>query len=192
MSSKDRWNERYRNSETPPNAARVLSDNLHLLTGQGRALDLACGQGGNALQLAEQGYQVDAWDISDVAIDALAARVQQHQLSITPQVMDASSLPGLADVYDVITISYFLQRDLFPWLIAALKPGGLLFYQTFTREKVSDRGPGNSDYRLATQELLFQLKGLQVIFYREEGRLGNLDEGFRDEVMYIGRKPLDK
>ena len=191
MSQKDRWNERYRNSDSPPQAARVLSGNLHLLAGSGRALDLACGRGGNALLLAECGYQVDAWDISDVAVLSLQALAKEHQLTVFPQIMDTIDLPALNNIYDVIIISYFLQRDLFPWLIAALKPGGLIFYQTFTQTKVSDRGPKNNDFRLADQELIKQLSFLQLLVYREEGAQGNTVEGFRDEVMYIGRKPVN-
>jgi SAM-dependent methyltransferase len=191
MSQKDRWNERYRNSDSPPQAARVLRENLHLLAGSGRALDLACGRGGNALLLAECGYQVDAWDISDVAVHSLQAHAKEHQFTIFPQIMDTNDLPVLNNIYDVIIISYFLQRDLFPWFNDALKPGGLLFYQTFTQTKVSTRGPENSDFRLADQELIKQLSFLQLLVYREEGAQGNTDEGFRDEVMYIGRKPIN-
>jgi tellurite methyltransferase len=41
------------------------------LPDDGRALDLACGLGGNSILLAQQGLKVDAWDIADVPVAAL-------------------------------------------------------------------------------------------------------------------------
>jgi hypothetical protein len=85
-------------------------------------------------------------------------------------------------------VSYFLDRDGIPALIEALKPGGLIFFQTFTRQRVSDRGPQRAEFRLAAQELLQLFSGLQVLLYREEGRVGDVQAGFRDEAMFIGLK----
>ena len=70
----------------------------------------------------------------------------------------------------------------------ALKPGGLIYYQTFTRQHVSNRGPQRTEFRLADQELLQLFSGLQVLFYREEGRAGDLQKGLRDEAMLVGRR----
>jgi len=67
----------------------------------------------------------------------------------------------------VIVVSRFLDRGLCPALAHALKPGGLLFYQTYTID--SSEGPGNPAYRLQRNELLRLFPDLQVIFYREEG-----------------------
>jgi hypothetical protein len=75
-----------------------------------------------------------------------------------------------------------------PALIQALKPGGLIFYQTFTRQRVSDRGPQCAEFRLAEQELLQLFSGLQILFYREEGCVGDVQKGFRDEAMLVARK----
>ena len=87
-----------------------------------------------------------------------------------------------------LVVSYFLDRDIIPALVRALKPGGLIYYQTFTRQRVSDRGPQCDAYRLDDQELLHLFAGLQVLFYREEGYAGDVQQGCRDEAMYIGRK----
>jgi hypothetical protein len=85
-------------------------------------------------------------------------------------------------------VSYFLDRDIIPALVEALKPGGVIFYQTFTQQRVSDQGPQRTEFRLADQELLHLFSGLQVLFYREEGRIGDVHKGLRDEAMFIGRK----
>jgi tellurite methyltransferase len=188
MDIREKWNDRYRAATGEPRAACVLSENLHLLPAAGRALDLACGRGGNALLLAAQGLEVEAWDIADVAVAALQEEATRQQLPIKARVRDVEANPPRPESFDVIVVSYFLARDLIPALVQALRPGGLVFYQTFTRQRVSDRGPQQPQYRLAEQELLQLFAGLQVLFYREEGRVGDLEQGFRDEAMFIGRR----
>ena len=189
MDIREKWNERYRAASSEPQASQVLRENLHLIPDNGRALDLACGSGGNAILLAQQGLKVDAWDIADVAIAALREMAFRRQLSIQARVRDVEADPPEPGTFDVISVSYFLDRGLVPALIQTLNPGGLIYYQTFSRQCVSGRGPKRAEFRLADQELLRLFSGLQVLFYREEGRVGEVQKGFRDEVMYIGRKP---
>jgi len=188
MSIREKWNARYRAATGERQASRVLEENLHLLPAEGRALDLACGLGGNAILLAQQGLQVDAWDIADVPIAALQELALRQQLSIQAEVRDVEADPPAPATYDVIVVSYFLDRDIIPALIQALKPGGLIYYQTFTRQRVSDRGPQRAEFRLAEQELLQLFSGLQILFYREEGCVGDLQKGLRDEAQLVGRK----
>lgn len=187
---RDKWNSRYKTSDSVASGARVLQENRHLLPASGTALDVACGLGGNALLMARHGLSVDACDVSDVAISALQSQANSEGLSIHASVTDIELNPPAADHYDVIVVSYFLSRSLFPALIAALKPGGLMFYQTFSQSKVSDRGPQNPSYRLADQELLSLMAACHVLVYREERCIGDTQEGFRDEVMYVGWKPV--
>jgi 2-polyprenyl-3-methyl-5-hydroxy-6-metoxy-1,4-benzoquinol methylase len=188
MSIKSKWNERYRDAKSDPQASQVLRENLHLLPDNGRALDLACGLGGNSILLAQQGLKVDAWDIADVPIAVLQEEALKRQLSIQADVRDVEANPPLPETFDVIVVSYYLDRDIIPALIQALKPGGLIYYQTFTRQHVSERGPQRAEFRLADQELLHLFSELQVLFYREEGRVGDVQKGFRGEAMLIGRK----
>ena len=63
-----------------------------------------------------------------------------------------------------------------------------MFYQTFVREKLNPAGPGNPDYLLAENELLELFAGLRVVFYREDGRVGDLTCGRRDEAYFVGQK----
>lgn len=188
MDSKTKWNERYRDATGTLQPARVLRENLHLLPASGHALDLACGLGGNAILLAQQGLDVTAWDSSNVAITALQQTAQRQQLTIQAAVRDVETHPPGPETFDVIVVSYFLERAIIPALVEALKPGGMIYYQTFTRQRVSERGPQRPAYRLADQELLQLFSGLQVLFYREEGRVGDVQQGFRDEAMLVGRK----
>lgn len=191
MSIKEKWNARYRAATEERQASRVLKENRHLLPETGRALDLACGLGGNSILLAQQGLKVDAWDIADVPIAALHDAALKRQLSIQAEVRDVESNPPVPETFDVIVVSYFLDRDIIPALIQALKPGGLIYYQTFIQQRVSDRGPQREEFRLADQELLHLFSELQILFYREEERVGDVQKGFRDEAMLIGRKTIE-
>ena len=182
------WNERYRAAEGKTGPARVLAENLHLLPSRGDALELACGLGANALLLAQQRLAVTAWDLSDVAIARLGQSALERRLPVTAEVRDVEADPPAPDSFDVIVVSHFLSRPLVPALIQALRPGGLIYYQTFTRQRVSDRGPRCDDYRLEAQELLRLFSGLQVLVYREEGRVGDLGRGFRDEALLVARR----
>lgn len=188
MSIKEKWNERYRAATGERQASRVLTENLHLLPDNGHALDLACGSGGNSILLAQQGLKTAAWDIADVPIAALQDTAVKQKLSVQAEVRDVVAEPPAPETFDVITVSYFLDRGIIPALIEALKPGGLIYYQTFIRQRVSDRGPQREEFRLADQELLHLFSGLQVLLYREEGCVGDVQQGFRDEAMLIGRK----
>lgn len=167
MSSADqhKWDQRYRGTDAEPRAAAVLADNLHWLPKQGLALDLACGLGGNALLLAQRGLQVEAWDLSPVAIARLTERAAG--LPLTAHVVDIHAGALGKARYDVITVSYFLDRGLAPAIIDALRPNGLLFYQTYTQTRL-DRGPTNPAWRLYPNELPELFAPLNALLYREE------------------------
>lgn len=183
----EKWNTIYATGgharETP---AKVLSEFAHLLPDTGTALDLACGMGANALFLAERGLDVHAWDISEEAITRLNTKSNEIQLKLETRICDVTAVPLPKNNFDVIVVSYFLERTLIPSIINALKNNGLLFYQTFIQERINDSGPRNEDYRLGENELLRLCHDLHIILYREEGRIGNIQEGFRNEAMLIG------
>ena len=186
---REKWDSRYRTAlESEITAAQVLRENRHLLPVKGVVLDLACGRGGNALLLARAGFQVEAWDLSPVAIDSLQEMAKREKLAINAQVRDVLLEPPAPDSFDIIVVSYFLERSLAPQLCAALKPGGLLFYQTFIRDKVSTGGPSNPDYLLAENELLNLFNDLTLRVYREEGSIGDTVKGLRNEAMLVGQR----
>ncbi|MES9853161.1 MAG: methyltransferase domain-containing protein [Candidatus Thiodiazotropha sp. L084R] len=183
------WDERYGDPEKTPRLAEVLLSNSHLLPAKGNALDLACGLGGNAMHLAAQGLDVVAWDLSPVAIQRLQQLAhEKKQPNLKAEVRDVERHPPSTDQFEVIVVSYFLERSLIAPLINALKPGGLIYYQTFIRDAVSSDGPKNSNFRLADQELLKLFSKLKIRLYREEGRLGDLSSGIRDVAMLVAEK----
>lgn len=188
-SLREKWDARHGDAQKRPVVAEVLAQNRHLLPAAGAALDLACGLGGNALLLAELGLEVKAWDLSAVAVRRLGETALQRGLpNLQAQVRDVERAPPPADSFDVIVVSYYLERTLAPRIAAALRPGGLLFYQTFTRLAVGDEGPSNPAYRLDDNELLRLFSGLRLRFYREENRLGDLSRGARDVAMLVAER----
>jgi len=190
-----KWDRRWRDAGQDADWSRlqpvqVLQENAHLLPTDGKALELACGLGANAQFLARRGLTVSAWDISTVAIAGLAALAAAEALPLQAEVRDVVAEPPAADSFDVIVVSHYLERALAPILVRALRPGGLLFYQTFTVARVSDQGPRNPAFRLRPTELLQLFADLELLVYREEGRVGDTRQGFRDEAMLVGMKPL--
>jgi SAM-dependent methyltransferase len=185
---RNKWDTRYRESERQPEPARILLENLHLLPAQGRALDLACGLGASALLLAERDLKVHAWDLSPVAIEKLEQAAEARGIGLRAAVRDVLARPPEPDRFDLILVSHFLDRDLAPAIAAALRPGGLLFYQTFVRDAVPPQGPSNPAYRLQANELLRLFPDLLVRFYREEGRVGDLSLGSRDMAQLIAQR----
>ena len=128
-----------------------------------------------------------AWDISAVAAERVAAYARQHGCRSKAGARSAAVSACAGELRRHRRL--FLDRALIPHIVAALRPGGLVFYQTFTRSRVSDAGPGNPEFRLAENELLSLFAGLQLLVYREEARVGDLGQGFRDEAMIVARKP---
>lgn len=182
------WDRRYQARQAPGEPARVLSLHRHLLPRAGLALDLACGLGANALLLAGAGLATLAWDYSPLAIQRLDTLARERQLDIRAQVRDVVAEPPEPGRFAVITVSRFLERSLAPALMAALAPGGLLFYETFVRDRVAAMGPDNPDFLLRENELLQLFGDLRLRVYREEGSVGDVSRGIRNVAMLVAQR----
>ncbi len=184
-----KWNLLYNQAEVADSsAAKVLTENHYLLPSTGVALDLACGLGANSLYLAQQGLAVTAWDISNVAIDKLKACAATQGLNINACQENIQAESFAKCSFDVIVVSRFLDRTLSDAIIGAIKPNGLLFYQTFNREKTSRVGPNNPDYLLAERELCTLFAKLKLVFYRDNALIGDTLQGLRNEAQFVGQK----
>lgn len=188
MSQRDKWNARYSKAEPPlsQHACEVLKRNTALLPARGKALDMACGLGANALLLAEHGLEVEAWDISEVALEKLQHAANKQSLTLNTLTRDAEQHPPEPGQFDVIVVSRFLHRPTLAALAAALKPNGLLFYQTFNQAKPAG-GPSNPDFLLKRGELLRVFCDLRLCFYQEYEQAGNNSQGNRFETLYVGQ-----
>jgi SAM-dependent methyltransferase len=184
-----KWDHKYQAAKQAGSVAKVLIENLHLLpTEKGNALDLACGLGANSLLLAEHGFNVNAWDNSAVAIEKVAQFAKHRMLSISGQCRDVTLAPPEPETFDVIVVSFFLDRGLCQSLTEALKPGGLIFYQTYCQQKVTEIGPTNPDFLLKENELLDLFSGLNIRFYREDALAGDHEQGCRNQAMLVAQK----
>jgi SAM-dependent methyltransferase len=170
-SARERWNERRSEAQLEPfpdAPAEWLVEHAPLLGGGGRALDVACGDGRNALYLARLGFEVDAIDVSDVTIDALRAAAPELAPGVHPRVADLEHEPPAAGAYDVVVNFNYLQRDLFGALERALRPRGWLLFETFGPTHLEELGRQiNPAYVLGENELLRAFPGLRVRHYRE-------------------------
>lgn len=183
-----KWDAVYSRNSPASAPAEVLCENSCLLPERGTALDLACGLGGNALFLAQRGLAVHAWDISAVALQSLRLRASNADLEIYPAIMDIRPQCLPERRFDVVVVSRFLDRTLVDAIIACLKSGGLLFYQTYTVDKSISHGPTNPAYLLQRNELLRLFAPLMVVYYREFARIGDNSRGLRHEACFVGQK----
>jgi 2-polyprenyl-3-methyl-5-hydroxy-6-metoxy-1,4-benzoquinol methylase len=144
---KERWNEKYQNNPMPDEPIKLVSDYASLATGR-QALDLACGMGRNSKYLASLGFDVDALDISSVAIEQLQNIPNINAVEVD---FDTYTLPK--EKYDLIVCTYFLERRLFPQMIDALKPNGIILLETFLHHPDNERITSNPAFLLNKGEL---------------------------------------
>lgn len=160
-----KWNRKYRSRRAAISAhpSDIVCNFYHLAT-HGRALDIAAGNGRNALFLAQKGFAVDALDISEAGLKMAAGR----DTNFCAACVDL-------DVYDLAPRRYslvlnirYLNRRLFPQICEALTGGGVLIFETYLKHP--DFIPQRSfrdDHLLRINELLLGFLKLEVVYYRE-------------------------
>lgn len=146
-----------------------LVQNADLLPRRGKVLDLACGRGRHALPLAAAGLDVKAVDVDAEKVEALRVASRRLGLHVKAETLDLEKpKTNLGDqVFEVIVGIHYLHRPLFPTLVKALKPGGWLLYETFTKEQATRGEPTNPDFLLETGELPQLVAPLEVVRQRE-------------------------
>jgi tellurite methyltransferase len=164
------WDEVYTEKQvfnaTP---AEVLIKNKHLLSTGGKALDYACGLAGNGCYLEKMGYDVSAWDLSDVAVTMVNQHAESQSIKLHAQKMDLENeLQKKENQFDIIVVSYFLHRETLRNLYDLLKKDALLFYETFSGQRVNQQGPSREAFRLKQGELLNVFSDMQLVYYRED------------------------
>ena len=158
-----KWNEKYKSQDHPVEPS-VIVEKYFKLAGGKNTLDIAAGNGRNAIFLARQGLRVDAVDISDRGLAQFAGK---HP-GIHPICADLDEFDIPADRYDLIININYLNRRLFPYIYEGLASGGILIFQTFLEspEPVKDQ-PCCRDYLLRQNELLHAFLSLKIIRYTE-------------------------
>ena len=138
------------------------------LPASARALDVAMGRGRHALLLAQRGFRVFGVDRQFDAVRDGVEHSARRGFVVRGWCADLNATPLPRGRFDLIVVTRYLQRDLFPSLGAALAPGGVLLYETFTEaQRAHGRGPTSSDHLLKAGELPTLADGLETIFYAE-------------------------
>lgn len=163
------WDRRYAQGEYVPRTQPTpfLLDRLDHIPA-GRALDIATGAGRNALALAQAGFEVDAVDISKVAVRQARAEAERRGLDVNWVVADLDTEPLPGDGYDLITVLRYRNPALWPRLAAALAPDGWILIEHHLRSMREDVvGPSDDAFRLEPGELLDAFGDLRIVHYTE-------------------------
>jgi tellurite methyltransferase len=169
-SDQKRWDERFERKEfalgKKPNP--FLKKHIHLLP-KGKALDIASGEGRNAVFLAQQGFEVDAVDISEKGLKKAQKLAREQNVKIKTFLVDLDQYQIEKEQYNLIANFYFLKRRLIPRIKQGLKKGGRVIFETYLLEHrtLGTGGPKQAKYFLKPNELLRLFKNFRILFYRE-------------------------
>ncbi|MBL0225506.1 MAG: class I SAM-dependent methyltransferase [Geobacteraceae bacterium] len=167
-----KWNQRFASQDTylgerpSPMLSREIERILQLSPGR-RALDIACGEGRNSVFLAQQGFQVTALDISEVALSKGIKRAADAEVMVDFRRVDLDEY-HFAEQFDLIINFNFLLRGLIPEAFQALSPGGLLIIDTIMESKqlLASHNPAYLLRRGELQKICQDLDG-EVLFSEE-------------------------
>jgi tellurite methyltransferase len=171
---REHWNQKYREK---PEAWRTPDAFLAeayggfiqpAFPGGGTALDVAGGAGRHSIWLAERGWEVTLIDILDFAVELARQNAGILSPHIRFVVDDLTGFWAAQTHFDVVMGFFYLEREIFPDILRALRLGGLLVYKTYTIEQLSRKGgPKDPAYLLGAGELRQMVGGLEILHYQE-------------------------
>lgn len=182
-----KWNGRYLTESNyrqqgPP--SQLLRDFVHLLPQDGVVLDAAAGLGVNALFVAQQRLSVVALDISEVGLHLLRQRAAALNVAVATAVFDLTQPTFPANCVDVILNFRFLERSAFSAYKQALRPGGLIIFETFVHT-----GEGETPvYLLEPGELSQAFADFAVIHSLETAVPGHRSGKMRPIAQLVAQK----
>ncbi len=185
------WDERYAADDLVWSAGpnRFVVEQVDGLA-PGRALDLAGGEGRNAIWLAQQGWDVELVEFSQVALDKAARRAEHAGVDVTLASADLTASPTLRPA-DLVLLAYLqLPRESSTrttrLAASAVAPGGTLLIVAHARRNLDDGvgGPPDPAVLRTVEETLADLggTGLGVKLAGEVTRTVETDEGPRDAI----------
>lgn len=169
MSKQDqiKWNQRYAEDSYQKNNPVTLVEEWLPRIPVGKALDVACGAGRNAIFLAQAGYQVDAIDISSEGLSLARQKAASQGLSINWIEHDLDQVFQFDPDYDLIIVLWYVNLALITRLCDCLAAGGYLLCE---EHLITDRevtGPASLNYRVAPGALRDAVSGVDVLLYEE-------------------------
>lgn len=184
-SDKSRWDKMYSKHKGyvfGKEPAAYLVEVLPIIP-KGKALDLAMGEGRNAIYLAKKGFKVDGVDISEVAIRKARRLALEQGVRVKSIVADLNKYQVESETYDVILDFYFLNRELIAQIKKGLKKGGVVVFENYTMAHLKYDKAQNKAYLLNAGELKELFKDFEIIKYRE------IDNGKAALASIVARKP---
>jgi len=186
---REKWNQRYaEDSYRKNNPVNLVQDWLPEKP-LGKALDVACGAGRNALFLAAAGYRVDAIDISSEGLKNARQNAAGQGLEINWIEHDLDRPFEFDRDYDVILVMWFVNLGLVTRLCGCLAPGGLLLCEEHLITDQAVIGPRTDDYRVAPGALRKAVAGLELLLYEESIETGEEDGERVASARVVARKP---
>ncbi len=137
-----------------------------LVRPEGAVLDVACGRGRHARLFHGLGHPVTALDRDPAALAELGAA---GGIELVAADLEAGPWPLPGRRFAAVVVANYLWRPLFPHLLAALEPAGVLIYETFARGNARFGRPANADFLLAPDELLELVRGRLHVVAFEQG-----------------------
>jgi len=171
---RERWNQKYRENpgawlEPDPFLAWAFSESIQpLFPGGGSALDLAGGAGRHSIWLAKQGWEVTLIDVSETGVELARHNAGPLASHLHLAIDDLTQFRASQTRFDLVMGFFYLEREIFPELVKALRPGGLLLYKTYTTDQLKlPGGPKDASHLLVPGELLRLVSGMRVLHHRE-------------------------
>ena len=137
-----------------------------LILAGGHVLDVACGAGRHARLLAQMGFRVEAVDRDPLALELLTGdpRINAHVADL-----ENDAWPYEARSFDGVIVANYLHRPLFAALLQALRPNGVLIYETFMVGNERFGKPSNPDFLLQPNELFDRVNNRLSVVAFEQG-----------------------
>lgn len=164
---REKWNQRYTEDSYRKNNPVTLVQEWLPEIAVGKALDVACGAGRNALNLARAGFRIDAIDISSAGLEKAKQSATEQGLTVNWIEHDLDQSFRFDTDYDLILVMWYVDLALITRLCGCLAPGGYLLCQEhlIVDEKVI--GPNSTDFRVAPGTLRAAVSGLEILLYEE-------------------------
>lgn len=190
------WNRRYASADylfgTEPNA--WLREHATALPAAGRVLSVADGEGRNSVWLARQGFQVDAFDVADRAVEKAQALARREGVSVNYTLADVDGFAWPDAAYDGVVAIFVQFADpetrarLFQRMVRSLKPGGVLILQGYTPKQLEYRtgGPSVLSHLYSRQMLESAFVELSILELREYEREVQEGQGHSGRSALIG------
>jgi SAM-dependent methyltransferase len=193
------WDERYSREEfiygTEPN--EFLAAQVGVIA-PGPVLDIGCGEGRNAVFLAERGYEVTAVDQSPIGLRKAERLAAERGVRITTMQADLSEFAirpghwaGIVSIFCHLPTS--VRRSLYPSLVRGLRPGGVVLMEAYAPAQIGRQtgGPSDPDRMMTLDRLREEMVGLEWVLGEEkerEVREGAFHTGVGSVVQFIGRR----